>query len=295
MNMPEEELMAQAKELGAPFELLKEIHKTGKLPVVNFAAGGVATPADAALMMQLGADGVFVGSGIFKASNPEIVAKAIVKATTHYKDPQIIVLKNYWHLEGGNMRIGVLAAQGAFAEHIATLDKLQVAAIPVRLLQELKELDGLIIPGGESTSISHLMLAYNLMSEIRTLAESGFPIFGTCAGMILLARNISDADGITPLGVMDLTVRRNAFGRQVDSFETELKIPALGEKPFPGIFIRAPLIEQAGSEVEILATLADGNIVAVRQGNLLAAAFHPELTGDSRFHRYFLDIVTDRQ
>jgi len=193
------------------------------------------------------------------------------------------------------MRIGVLAAQGAFAEHIATLDKLQVAAIPVRLLQELKELDGLIIPGGESTSISHLMLAYNLMSEIRTLAESGFPIFGTCAGMILLARNISDADGITPLGVMDLTVRRNAFGRQVDSFETELKIPALGEKLFPGIFIRAPLIEQAGSEVEILATLADGNIVAVRQGNLLAAAFHPELTGDSRFHRYFLDIVTDRQ
>jgi 5'-phosphate synthase pdxT subunit len=193
------------------------------------------------------------------------------------------------------MRIGVLAAQGAFAEHIATLEKLQVAAIPVRLLQELKGLDGLIIPGGESTSISHLMLAYNLMSEIRKLAKNGFPVFGTCAGMILLARNISDADGITPLGVMDLTVRRNAFGRQVDSFETELKIPVLGEKPFPGIFIRAPLIEQAGKEVEILATLADGNIVAVRQGNLLAAAFHPELTGDSRFHRYFLDIVTDRQ
>ncbi len=193
------------------------------------------------------------------------------------------------------MRIGVLAAQGAFAEHIATLEKLQVAAIPVRLLQELKGLDGLIIPGGESTSISHLMLAYNLMSEIRKLAKNGFPVFGTCAGMILLARNISDADGITPLGVMDLTVRRNAFGRQVDSFETELKIPVLGEKPFPGIFIRAPLIEQAGSEVEILATLADGNIVAVRQGNLLAAAFHPELTGDSRFHQYFLDIVTDRQ
>ena len=193
------------------------------------------------------------------------------------------------------MRIGVLAAQGAFAEHIATLEKLQVAAIPVRLLQELKELDGLIIPGGESTSISHLMLAYNLMSEIRTLAKSGFPIFGTCAGMILLARNISDSDGIKPIGVMDLTVRRNAFGRQVDSFETELKIPALGEKPFPGIFIRAPLIEQAGSEVEILARLANGNIVAARQGNLLAAAFHPELTNDLRFHQYFLDIVTDHQ
>jgi len=172
------------------------------------------------------------------------------------------------------MRIGVLAAQGAFAEHIATLEKLQVAAIPVRLLQELKELDGLIIPGGESTSISHLMLAYNLMSEIRTLA-----------------RKISDSDGIKPIGVMDLTVKRNAFGRQVDSFETELKIPALGEKPFPGIFIRAPLVEQAGSEVEILARLANGNIVAARQGNLLASAFHPELTNDLRFHQYFLDIV----
>jgi len=189
------------------------------------------------------------------------------------------------------MRIGVLAAQGAFAEHIATLEKLQVAAIPVRLLQELKELDGLIIPGGESTSISHLMLAYNLMSEIRTLAKSGFPIFGTCAGMILLARKISDSDGIKPIGVMDLTVRRNAFGRQVDSFETELKIPALGEKPFPGIFIRAPLVEQAGSEVEILARLANGDIVAARQGNLLASAFHPELTNDLRFHQYFLDII----
>ena len=189
------------------------------------------------------------------------------------------------------MRIGVLAVQGAFAEHITTLGKLQVEVMPVRLFQELGELDGLIIPGGESTSIINLMLAYNLMGEIRNLAKSGLPIFGTCAGMILLARKISDSDGVEPLGVMDLTVRRNAFGRQVDSFEAELKIPALGENPFPGIFIRAPLIEQAGSEVEILARLADGNIVAARQGNLLAAAFHPELTNDLRFHQYFLDII----
>ena len=189
------------------------------------------------------------------------------------------------------MRIGVLAVQGAFAEHITTLGKLQVEVMPVRLFQELGELDGLIIPGGESTSIINLMLAYNLMGEIRNLAKSGLPIFGTCAGMILLARKISDSDGVEPLGVMDLTVRRNAFGRQVDSFETELKIPVLGENPFPGIFIRAPVVEYAGSEVEILARLADGNIVAARQGNLLASAFHPELTNDLRFHQYFLDII----
>ena len=193
------------------------------------------------------------------------------------------------------MRIGVLAAQGAFAEHIATLHKLQVEALPVRLLQELQGVDGLIIPGGESTSISHLMLAYNLIAEIRKLAKSGLSMFGTCAGMILLANKISDSDRIEPIGAMNITVRRNAFGRQVDSFETELKIPVLGEKPFPGVFIRAPLIEQAGSEVEILARLADDTIVAARQGKLLASAFHPELTNDLRFHQYFLDIVAGRQ
>jgi len=189
------------------------------------------------------------------------------------------------------MRIGVLAAQGAFAEHIATLHKLQVEAMPVRLPLELSGLDGLIIPGGESTSISHLMLAYNLMSEIRNLAKNGLPIFGTCAGMILLANRISDSDGLEPIGVMDLTVRRNAFGRQVNSFETELEIPVLGGKPFPGVFIRAPLIEQAGSKVGIIASLADGTIVAARQEKLLATAFHPELTNDLRFHQYFLDII----
>ena len=189
------------------------------------------------------------------------------------------------------MRIGVLAAQGAFAEHIATLHKLQVEAMPVRLPLELSGLDGLVIPGGESTSISHLILAYNLMSEIRNLAKNGLPIFGTCAGMILLANRISDSDGLEPIGVMDLTIRRNAFGRQVDSFETELKIPALGGKPFPGVFIRAPLIEQVGSKVEIIARLADGTSVAARQDKLLAAAFHPELTDDLRFHQYFLNII----
>jgi len=192
------------------------------------------------------------------------------------------------------MRIGVLASQGAFAEHIAILRQLEVEALPVRLLQGLRGLDGLIIPGGESTSISRLMLAYNLVTKIRNLAKNGLPIFGTCAGMILLANKISDLDA-EPIGVMDITVRRNAFGRQTDSFETELKIPVLGEKPFPGIFIRAPVIERAGSEVEILARLANGTDVAAKQGKLLACAFHPELTNDLRFHQYFLDIVSGRQ
>ncbi len=192
------------------------------------------------------------------------------------------------------MRIGVLAAQGAFAEHIAILRQLEVEALPVRLLQELRSLDGLIIPGGESTTISKLMQDYNLLTEIRKLAKNGLPIFGTCAGMILLANKISDSD-LEPIGVMDLTVERNAFGRQKDSFETELIIPVLGEKPFPGIFIRAPIIEQVNGEAEILARLADGTIVAVRQQKLVASAFHPELTNDLRFHQYFLDIVAGHQ
>jgi len=192
------------------------------------------------------------------------------------------------------MRIGVLALQGAFAEHIAILHDLEVDTTPVRLPHQLVGLDGLIIPGGESTSITKLMLSYDLMREIGNLAKNGLPILGTCAGMIVLAKALLD-DSIQPLGVMDIKVRRNAFGRQRESFETELSIPVLGEKPFPGIFIRAPLIEQVNSEVEILARLADDTIVAVRQGKLLACAFHPELTDDLRLHKYFLNIVAGEQ
>jgi len=198
--------------------------------------------------------------------------------------------RNYWHLEDGSMRIGVLAVQGAFAEHIALLRQLEVETLPVRLPTELKGLDGLVIPGGESTSISRLMLDYNLVGEIRNLARSGLPILGTCAGMILLAKEILDHD-VEPLGLMDITVRRNAFGRQKDSFETELTIPVLGGKSFPGVFIRAPVIEHAKSKVQTLARLNNGTIVAARQGRLLASAFHPELTNDLRFHQYFLNVV----
>ncbi len=189
------------------------------------------------------------------------------------------------------MRIGVLALQGAFAEHIEALHRLGAEAVPVRLPQELKRLDGLIIPGGESTSISRLMQDYKLVSEIKKLAASGKTILGTCAGMILLAER-SSGSYPEPLGLMGITVKRNAFGRQRESFESELSIPALGEKPFPGVFIRAPAIEQANGKVEILARLADGAIVAARQGKLLASAFHPELSDDLRFHQYFLDMVS---
>ena len=189
------------------------------------------------------------------------------------------------------MRIGVLAVQGAFVEHIAALHKLKVEALPVRLPAELVGVDGLIIPGGESTSISRLMLEYDLASEIRNLAERGLAIMGTCAGMILLAREPSDPK-VRPLGLMDITVKRNAFGRQRESFEAELIIPALGEKPFPGVFIRAPIIEQANGSTEVLTRLDNGTIVAARQERLLASAFHPELTDDLRFHKYFVDIIT---
>lgn len=192
------------------------------------------------------------------------------------------------------MKIGVLASQGAFAEHISILKQLDTEAVPIRLPDELAGVDGLIIPGGESTTISRLLASYSLINEIAAIARGGVPVFGTCAGMILMAKNIS-GNTTESLGLMNIRVRRNAFGRQIDSFETELEIPALGEKPYPAVFIRAPIIERCDSGVDILARLADDTIVAAREGNLLATAFHPELTDDLRFHRYFLDIATGKR
>jgi 5'-phosphate synthase pdxT subunit len=190
------------------------------------------------------------------------------------------------------MRIGVLAVQGAFAEHIAVLRKLKAEALPVRLPSELISLDGLVLPGGESTAISQLMQDYDLSDKIKKLAESGLPILGTCAGLIILAKTLSDSN-VQTLGLMDIVVRRNAFGRQRESFEAELSIPELGEKPFPGVFIRAPIIEQINGNATVLTRLDDGTIVAARQEKLIATAFHPELTDDLRFHRYFADIVSN--
>ncbi len=192
------------------------------------------------------------------------------------------------------MKIGVLASQGAFIEHIEKLRQLGVEAMPVRLPEELEGLDGLIIPGGESTSIGRLMRDYKLTRAIRDRVKHGMSVFGTCAGMILMAGK-GDDPAFEPLGLMDIAVRRNAFGRQLESFETELNVPVLGERPFPGVFIRAPLVEQVNGTVEVLARLADGTIVAARDGKMLALAFHPELTDDLRFHQYFLEIVSGRE
>ncbi len=191
------------------------------------------------------------------------------------------------------MKIGVLASQGAFIEHITILKQLEAEAVPVRLPRELKGLDGLIIPGGESTTISKLMAAYNLMEEIRAMARGGMPLFGTCAGMILMARQVTGRSART-LGLMDITVSRNAFGRQVDSFEADLHVPALGDPPYRAVFIRAPIIEDIGPAVEVLARLPEGTPVAARQGRLLATAFHPELTSDDRFHRFFLEHIVQQ-
>jgi 5'-phosphate synthase pdxT subunit len=192
------------------------------------------------------------------------------------------------------MRIGVLALQGAFIEHIEVIRKLQAQAIEVRLPQDLNELDGIIIPGGESTTILKLMHIFKLFQPLKEKIQSGFPVLGTCAGMICLAKRIfnSQESYLEPLGVMDIEVKRNAFGRQVDSFETDLLIPVVGEKPYHAVFIRAPLIAEVKPQVRVLARLPDGTIVAAQQGNILVSSFHPELTDDARFHKYFLKIAS---
>ena len=188
------------------------------------------------------------------------------------------------------MKIRVLALQGGFIEHIHMLHKLGVEAIPVYNPGELESTDGLIIPGGESTTILKLLHDFGIYQPLKEKAEKGLPLMGTCAGMVLLASRVTNPD-MTTLGLMDITVRRNAFGRQVDSFQAAIDLPVLGEQPFPAIFIRAPFIESSGDGVEILGKLTDGTAVAVRQGRFLASAFHPELSGDTRLHRYFLDMV----
>jgi 5'-phosphate synthase pdxT subunit len=189
------------------------------------------------------------------------------------------------------MNIGLLALQGAFIEHASVLKQLGVESKQIRKPAELKGLDGLIIPGGESTTMLNLANNYELIEPLRKMGLDGFPMMGTCAGMILLAKTVTNSD-IQTLGLLDIKVMRNAFGRQPDSFETDLAIKALGEKPFHSVFIRAPLIEEANDNVEILAKLDSGTIVAVRQNNLLGMSFHPELADDNRMHEYFLKMVT---
>ena len=187
------------------------------------------------------------------------------------------------------MKIGVLALQGAFIEHCKMLRRLGIDAREVRLPRHLGQLDGLIIPGGESTTIGKLATAYKLIEPLRQFAMNK-PTWGTCAGMIFLAKDIG-IEQQPILGAMEITVDRNAFGRQIDSFETDLHIAEIGGEPFHAVFIRAPVVTAAGAGVSALARLDDGRIVAARQGHLLATAFHPELTDDLRLHRYFCDIV----
>jgi 5'-phosphate synthase pdxT subunit len=194
--------------------------------------------------------------------------------------------------ESRRPRIGVLALQGAVREHVAAIRDVGGEPVEVRLPRDLVDLDALILPGGESTTMRRLIDAYGLREPIAALARRGAPMLGTCAGMILLAERSADAEDPV-FGLLDLEVRRNGYGRQLDSFEADLDVPSLGDAPLHGIFIRAPMVTDVGPRAEVLARDPDGHPVAVRQGRVLATAFHPELTGDRRLHRLLVELVAE--
>ena len=192
------------------------------------------------------------------------------------------------------MKIGVLAVQGDFAEHLDTLETIGVEGVDVRRPEQLAGLSGLILPGGESTTMRRLIDRWGLRDPILELAAHGAPILGTCAGMIVLSREIAGGEApILPL--LDVTVARNAFGRQLESFEADLHVPVLGDQSVHGVFIRAPIVERTGPDVDVLARLDDGRVVAVRQRNILATAFHPELAGETRFHRLVAAMASEHE
>lgn len=192
-------------------------------------------------------------------------------------------------------RIGVLALQGNVREHLRMLSDAGAEPVPIKKGEQLDEVEGLVIPGGESTTIGKLLRRFDMLEPLQQKVRSGFPAFGTCAGMILLADDIQGAGVDQPsIGGMDITVQRNAFGRQRESFETELAVPALGEEPLPAVFIRAPLVTRVGAGVEVVARLDGDRVVAARQGPILVSSFHPEMTDDARMHRYFLRIVEEQ-
>ncbi len=317
-GMREDELYVAAKELGAPLELVREVAASGKLPVVNFVAGGIATPADAALAMQLGRRGRLRRLGHLqeRGSGPDGQCdrpgddpfRQRRDAGGGQQGPRRrrcggsawrpFPIRSAWPFGAGSrepagpMKIGVLALQGAFIEHVRTFRSIGVEAVEVRLPADLDGVSGLILPGGESTTMRRLIDRWGLRQPILDLAESGAPIFGTCAGMILLAREILGGEPpVLPL--LDVTVRRNAFGRQLDSFEEDLHVPILGGDPVHGVFIRAPVIERVGPAVDVLARLGDGRIVAVRERNIVATSFHPELAGETRFHRLVTTMAAE--
>jgi len=190
------------------------------------------------------------------------------------------------------MRVGVLALQGDVREHVRILRDLGARVVPVRRPEELDAVEGLVIPGGESSVMDKLARAFGLQQPLRDRIAAGMPVYGTCAGLIMLADVVLDAiEGQQTLGGFDLDVRRNAFGSQLDSFETDLEVPELGEPPVHAVFIRAPVVERVGPRADVLAALPDGRVVAVEQGPLLGTSFHPEMDGERRFHARFLDRV----
>ena len=320
------ELFEWAKQLQAPLPLVQEIAETGKLQVPLFCAGGLATPADAALAMQLGAEAVFVGSGIFKSDQPRPQGQGDRRGhhqlqrpadpgqgqprARHADDrhrhgrarrapgrPRLVTAADTgspgagsgW--SGPGPRVGVLALQGAFARHVEALRRCGVDASEVRTPDHLSRCDALVVPGGESTTMSKLLVTFELDEPLAKLLGDGLPTFGTCAGMILLAAAISDGrpDQLS-FGAIDLDVRRNGYGRQVDSFEADLHVEALGQPPLRAAFIRAPVVERVGAGVEVLASF-EGVPVLCRQGPVLVSSFHPELSDDDRLHHYFLERV----
>ena len=215
-------------------------------------------------------------------TNPNSAAPSPVSWTLSTEEPEA----------SRGVRVGILAIQGDFLEHALVLRHLGVEAREVRLPRDLEHIQGLILPGGESTTMARLLDLYHLREPLDQRIREGLPVWGTCAGLILLARELQEGQP-EPLGSMNIQVARNAYGRQVDSFETDVPIPALGDPPFHAVFIRAPAILGTSDGVEVLGRLSDGTPVAAQQGNILVTAFHPELTLDSRFHSYFLDMIVE--
>ena len=191
-----------------------------------------------------------------------------------------------------SLPVGVLALQGDYREHIAILRSLDADIVPVRRAEDLAKVAGLVIPGGESSVMDKLSRLFGLAEPLKAAIKSGLPVYGTCAGLIMLSNTVLDAiDGQQSLGGLDIDVRRNAFGSQTSSFEVDLDIPAIGGEPMHAVFIRAPVVERIGDGVTVISALDDGRVVAVEQGNLMGTSFHPEMTGDPRFHQYFLGRV----
>ena len=211
---------------------------------------------------------------------------------TPSRDRQLVEAENVAAEDPGHLKIGVLALQGDFFEHIQMLRRLGVDALEVRKASQLADLDGLIIPGGESTTIRKLMDLFGFVPELRSLVDRGAALWGTCAGMIVIARELTDPYP-EPLGLINILVSRNWFGRQVDSFEDEFEFKGIVGGPFLAVFIRAPVVEQVGEDVEVIASLKDGRPVAVKAGNTLATAFHPELTDDTRIHEFFVSMARE--